>query len=72
MLPPMLDVEVLADNGAKALIANVDLWLKAVEAALGCTPFVYSDVNFWREHIRPYLSQRVPLWLADYAAVAAH
>ena len=66
-LPPALDVEVTDGLYPPALQAGIRTWLEAVQAAVGCTPIVYTDPSFWREHVAADFSA-YPLWLACYAA----
>ena len=65
-LPPALDIEVTDGLAASAMQAGIRTWLATVQAAFGCTPIVYTDPSFWREHVAADFSS-YPLWLACYA-----
>ena len=64
-LPPVLDIEVSDGVAAADIDKDILIWLKAVEAAYGVKPVIYSDPAF----INQYLSkgfESYPLWLARY------
>jgi len=67
VLPPVLDIELGEGVKSAAFRADVILWLKTVEAALHCTPIIYTSPGFWASE-DPGTLGNYRLWLADYAA----
>lgn len=75
-LPPCIDVEQPLDHGkpvdfpnANAYQTGVMTWLKAVEAASGKRPVIYTGQNIIKYGLRiGYLSPltKYPLWIAEY------
>jgi lysozyme len=68
-LPPALDVEVSDGLDRPAREAGIRTWLEQVRTAAGCTPILYTDPSFWREHVDADFSD-YPLWLACYGPKA--
>ena len=74
-LPPILDIEEdenvrrflkrgtvsAADISAKAL-----LWLKTVEAEMGCIPIIYAPISFRRSYLGSDDFKRYTFWTAHY------
>lgn len=68
-LPPALDVEGLSGAELKEAKAEIAVWLKTVEAALNCTPVIYTSPDTWDEEF-PGDFTNYGLWLADYTSEA--
>jgi lysozyme len=67
-LPPVVDVET--DSGTSAtLVADVQTWLDAVQAATGRRPIIYTGPNFWNENMTGGFGG-YPLWVAEYGVSA--
>lgn len=65
-LPPALDVEVTDGVNSSVLQEALKGWLEAVQAAFGCTPIIYTDPSFWKQHVAGGV-ETYPLWLACYS-----
>lgn len=64
-LPPTIDVERSPASG-QDLAADVVAFAKAVEAATGCAPVLYTNRSFWTSHLSALTEYT--FWFADYAA----
>jgi len=64
-LPPALDVEVLDDASPEKLREGVQIWLKAVEKAYGIPPVIYTNQDFYNDHLHGHFNE-YPLWIARY------
>ncbi len=64
-LPPVLDVEIAEGVDPAALTGDVQVWLDAVEKAVGAAPILYSGKAFVTADLPTGLA-RYPLWLAEY------
>ena len=68
-LPPVLDVEVLANTAPERMIAAAGAWLKTVSASLGCKPILYTGSAFWRKTLKNSATfSEYPLWIAHYTS----
>lgn len=64
-LPAALDIEVTDGATAATLLAGAAVWLKAVEAATGKRPILYTYPSFWKDTLRnPSALSEYPLWIA--------
>lgn len=69
-LPPVVDIE--SSNGdyeGRGVAANLQVWLNAVEQALGRTPMIYTNLSFWNNDVSADFG-RYPLWIAEYGVAA--
>lgn len=66
-LPPVLDIEVLANTAPERMIVGAGKWLETVKMSIGCKPIVYTASAFWRNTLKnsPTFSE-YPLWIAHY------
>jgi lysozyme len=64
-LPPVLDIEESGNLSHKALIKSIKVWLQIVEQHYGIKPIIYSNLNFYKKHLRKDFSL-YPCWLAQY------
>ena len=64
-LPPVLDVEVMDGVAADRLKDSVRLWLELVRQTTGAQPILYTNLNFYQQHLSQYFHD-IPLWLARY------
>ena len=68
-LPPVLDLEVLDGLAPSAVIARASQWLKAIEAATGRKPIIYTFPVFWEERLgNPTQLANYPLWIANFGS----
>lgn len=65
-LPPVIDVEVLSDDGPKKLRARIQTFLNLTEAHYGVKPIIYSSSKFYRQNIQEHI-KGYPLWIAAYS-----
>ena len=72
-LPPVLDVEptpsqVRKMGGAKAMLARVRAWMKAVRRATGVRPILYVSQQFVNKYLpeAPDLARDYMVWIARY------
>jgi lysozyme len=64
-LPAALDIEVTDGAAPAALLAAATTWLKAVHAATGKQPIVYSYPSFWKSTLgNPITLSEYHLWIA--------
>jgi len=64
-LPPVLDVETLANTSPVELKKNVQDWLDMVEGHYGVKPIIYSGVDFYSRYLGDDF-KKYPLWAAHY------
>lgn len=64
-LPPVLDVEVMDGVAADRMKDSVRLWLQLVRQKTGVQPILYTNLNFYQQHLSRYF-EGIPLWLARY------
>jgi lysozyme len=68
-LPPALDVEVADGKSASVIIKGVQVWIDAVEKALGRTPFIYTFTPFWNSNLGGTSAfAENPLWIAQFTS----
>ncbi len=68
-LPPVLDLEVLDGLAASAVLDRASQWLKAIEAATGRKPIIYTFPVFWEERLgNPTQLVNYPLWIANFGS----
>jgi len=53
-LPPALDIEVLDGASPEKLREGVQIWLSTVEKAYGVRPVIYTNQDFYHDHLRGY------------------
>ena len=63
-LPPVVDIEALADNSLPNLTENLQQFLDSLEKHYGVKPIIYSGESFANEDLTGFGSY--PLWLAEY------
>lgn len=66
-LPAILDVEVRGGKSEEQFRADVLTWLRAVEAATGRPPILYSGVSFKQQHLSGPRFDAYPYWAAHYS-----
>ena len=64
-LPPVLDVEQTYGVGSEQLRERVQEWLDIVEAHYKVRPIIYTNVDFYKTHLRNEFDD-YPLWVAHY------
>ncbi len=64
-LPPALDVEVVDGASPEKLREGVQIWLTIVEKAYGVRPIIYTNQDFYHDHLQGYFDE-YPLWIARY------
>ncbi len=64
-LPPVLDIETAGSQTPAEIVPGIEIWLAAVEAAVGCPPIVYTAPGFWSSLGTAAFGQ-YPLWVAEY------
>lgn len=65
-LIPIVDLERRGDASVEDTLAGLQVWLDAVEEALGKKPILYTDINFWNSLASAAFGD-YPLWLAEYS-----
>jgi len=68
-LPPVVDIEVLAENSLPDLAAQLTSFLDLIEGRYGVKPILYSGLSFANAHLQGLGAY--PLWLAEYNDAAA-
>lgn len=63
-LPPVVDIEALANNSLPDLKDKLQKFLDLLEQKYGAKPIIYSGKNFANEYLTDLGSY--PLWLAEY------
>lgn len=69
-LAPMVDIEhasLLRGSPPAGLVADLHTYLELLEAHYGVKPILYTDPDFWNEHMDGSFGA-YPLWVADYDA----
>lgn len=66
-LPPVLDVEMPGE--ASEILAGIQVWLTAVEQAIGQAPILYTNPSFWTGLGFSGFG-RFPLWIAEYGVAS--
>jgi lysozyme len=64
-LPPVLDIEVTNGIANAALQKEIKIWLEVVEEYYKIKPIIYSNVDFYRDHIGSNFDA-YPFWAAHY------
>ncbi len=73
--PPVLDVEVVAENKGSRFAGQVKAWLDGVELATKRRPMIYTSQYYWNDYvcskflwttIAPSWTNDYPLWCAQY------
>lgn len=68
-LPPVVDLEVLADVPPEEVIAGACEWMVLVSAALDLKPMLYTGSAFWRRALNNSTALTdYPLWIAHYTS----
>lgn len=73
-LPPALDVEATDGMTGTQIFKGVQEWIAQVQAALGCTPVIYTSASFWNDNNitgNTNLFATSPLWVAQYTSAPA-
>ena len=65
-LIPVLDVEKPSKYGADNLRRGIANWLKLAEEEYGVKPILYTNLNFYNEHLKGYFND-YPKWIAAYS-----
>ncbi|MBL7697252.1 MAG: glycoside hydrolase family 25 protein [Chitinophagaceae bacterium] len=64
-LPPVLDIEQTYGVSGTRLKQRVKEWLVTVEEYYGVKPIIYTNVDFYRQHLENDFDN-YPLWVAHY------
>ncbi len=74
-VPPILDVEMAPssndDPQGASWAYQIEVWLDAVEAATGVRPWIYTNINYWKQTFDrngnpPAWTNGYRLWVAQY------
>lgn len=66
-LPPVLDIETTHNGLTKArLNADLQVWLREVEAHYGRKPVIYTYESFARDYLSREITSSYPIWIAHY------
>lgn len=70
-LVPMVDIEQGSIGSAAPadLVTRFHTYLELVESHYGVKPIIYTDPNFWNEHMDGSFGD-YPLWVADYGVAS--
>ncbi len=63
-LPPVVDIEVFAQNSLPNLTAQLKAFLGSIETKYGVKPILYSGLSFAAQNLSGFGDY--PLWLAEY------
>jgi len=64
-LPPVLDVEVLANTQAVDLRKGMLVWLSVIETHYQVKPIIYTNQKFYNKYLAGHFGD-YPLWIARY------
>lgn len=64
-LPPVLDIEQTNGLKGEKLRKPIRDWLQAVEYYYGVKPIIYTNANFYEQHLAGFFDD-YPLWVAHY------
>ncbi len=64
-LPPVLDIEHRGLKSATRFREELQVWLNLVEQAYGVKPIIYTNYQFYKDHLEGYF-ESYPLWIAHY------
>lgn len=64
-LAPVVDIEAAGANPPADLMANLKVFLQALQDHYGVTPIIYTGPTFWDQHGSPDFGHH-PLWVANY------
>jgi lysozyme len=65
-LPPVLDVEQTYGVTTSKLQKEVKAFLNTVSDYYGVTPIIYTNTDFYRQHLNTPAFETYPLWVAHY------
>ncbi len=65
-LPPVLDIEVMGEEGAEQLRQRAAQWLSIVERHYGVAPIIYASYKFRTKYLNQPPLTRYPYWIAHY------
>lgn len=65
-LPPVLDVEQTYGASTTKLQKEVKAFLTTVSDYYGVTPIIYTNTDFYRQHLNTADFEAYPLWVAHY------
>lgn len=64
-LPPVLDIEETYGTSKTEMQKNIKDWLEKIEDEYKVRPFIYSNINFYKNYLRVIFDE-YPLWIAHY------
>ena len=65
-LPPVLDIEVMGEEGPEQLQQRAAQWLTIVERHYGVAPIIYASYKFRNKYLNQPPFTRYPYWIAHY------
>lgn len=68
-LPPVVDIEVLAQNSLPGMDQQLQQFLSLIEGRYAVKPILYSGQNFASQYLKGFSAY--PLWLAEYTSAPA-
>lgn len=71
-LPPVLDIEAKPDTtiqDMEKLRLGLKRWLKTVEEHYGVKPILYTNENYFKDHLAGHGFDKYTLWIANYNQV---
>lgn len=68
-LPPVVDIEVLAQNSLPGLDQQLQAFLTLIENRYAVKPILYSGQSFASQYLKGFSAY--PLWLAEYTSAPA-
>lgn len=68
-LPPVVDIEVLAQNSLPGLDQQLQTLLTLIEGKYAIKPILYSGQSFASQYLKGFSAY--PLWLAEYTSASA-
>jgi lysozyme len=68
-LPPVMDMETNDGQSVTTVLANMRIWLAALEQARGRPPVIYTSARVWTTLANPTGFAQYPLWDANWGVM---
>ena len=71
-LPPILDIEAKPNKDIQTmekLRLGLKNWLKVIEKHYGVKPIIYTNENYFKDHLAGHGFEKYTLWIANYQPV---
>ena len=64
-VPPVLDVERMDGGSSEEMREEISQWMAMVEKRWKVRPIIYSNENFYKEHLQGFFEE-YPVWIARF------